>query len=121
MGKQYDLKKEWPKIKKELVRISREAIKLAKKGEKELIKISYRGKLQIDSTALNLKREHIFHLIGKEYVKSDCPEIQTPKLKKLVLEVKKIDKHIAVLKRKIKGKNGGTKAKKGLKTQKVSK
>ena len=115
MSKQYDFKKEWPKIKKELIRINQEAIKVAKKGQKELVKISHKGRLQIDSTALNLKREHLYHLIGKEYVKSNCPDTQSPKIKKLVHEVRKLDKHIAILKRKIKAKAGGTNAKKAIK------
>ena len=118
MGKQYDFKKEWPKIKKELVQISKEAIKLAKKGEKELIKISHKGKMQIDSTALNLKKEHLYHLIGKEYVRNNCPSTQSAKIKKLIHEVKKLDKLIAVLKRKIKAKDGGTNAKKAIKAKK---
>ena len=117
MAKQYDFKKEWPKIKKELFKMSQEAVKLAKKGEKELIKISHKGKIHLDSTALNLKREHLYLLIGKEYVRSNCSSTQSPKVKKLVSEVNNLSRKIAALKRKMKAKEGGNSSKKAKKAQ----
>jgi len=102
MKAKYDLKKEWPRLKKELVRVSQEAMNLAKKGEKEIVKISKKGKLHVDVTALTVKKEQLFHLIGKEYVKGKCPPAQTPKIKKLVSELNKLNREITGLRKKIK-------------------
>ena len=94
-----DFRKEWPKIKRQLVQVSREALDLAKKGERELIRFSRKGKLHFDATALSLKKEHLFLLIGKEYVKAGCPRTQTSQLKKFIEELKKIDKETRRLKK----------------------
>ncbi len=94
MTANYDFKKEWPKIKKELVRVSQEALDLAKKGEEELIKITKKGKLHMDTTALNLKKEHLFLRIGKEYVRGAKPATQTAKMKQLLKEMDKLEKEI---------------------------
>ena len=37
MEDRYDFKQEWPKIKKELKRVSQEALKIAKRGEAEIV------------------------------------------------------------------------------------
>jgi len=96
------MKKEWPKIKKELVRVSQEALDLAKKGEEELIKITQKGKLHVDTTALNLKKEHLFLRIGKEYVRGKRPSTQTAKMKQLLGELDKLEKEIKTTKGKLK-------------------
>lgn len=100
MSEQYDFKKEWPRIKKELARVSKEAVDLAKKGEKELVKLSKQGKQQLDVAVLNLKKKHLFHKIGEEYVKAQFAEAHTPQLKKLTEELSKIDKSIEIIKKK---------------------
>ena len=102
MAKKYDFKKEWPRIKKELVRVSKEAMVLAKKGEEQLVKVTKRGKLHVDDAALGLKMEHIYLQVGKEYVKSKCAETKTPKLKKLLNDLAKIEKEKQALGKKIK-------------------
>ena len=104
----YDIKKEWPRLKKELIRVSQEAVDLAKKGEKELVKITQTGKMHVDSTALTLKKEHLLYLIGKEYVQAKCPCEPTSSLKKLLNEVDHVDKQMASLKKKMKGKGKGS-------------
>ncbi|MDP2653947.1 MAG: hypothetical protein Q8Q08_07950 [Candidatus Omnitrophota bacterium] len=88
----FDIKSDWPEVKKQLMTFSREALRLAKKGEKELKTFSGRGKLHLDSATLNLKKEHLYHLIGREYIRARCPGTQTPKLKALIAEFRKIDK-----------------------------
>lgn len=122
MGSQYDFKKEWPKIKKELMRVSQEAVKLAKKGakkgEKELVKISKKGKLHLHVAKLNVKKEQLYHMIGKEYVKADCPATPTLKLKKFIDDLSKIDKQLLSLNKKIRAKSGSVKAKKGKRRKK---
>jgi len=109
MTKKYEIKKEWPKIKKQLIQYSKEALVLAKRGEKELIRISKKGKLHVDMTKLNLKREHLYHLIGKEYVKAKCPGPQTPKINQLIQDLDKLEKEIKILKDSIKSSQKGKK------------
>jgi hypothetical protein len=74
---------------------------MAKKGEKELIKFSRKSKLHVDSTAINLKKEHLYYLIGKEYSSQGASQQPTAKLTKLIAELKKADKEQRSLKRKI--------------------
>jgi len=102
MSKDYDLKKEWERAKKQLIAFSKEATVLAKKGEKELAKISKKGKLQIDSSAAALKKEHLFYLIGREYIKAKCPGKKSAKMKKLVLDLEKINTEIKSISKKMK-------------------
>jgi len=102
MKTNYDLKKEWPRIKEELNRLSKEALVLAKKGEKEVRRFSQKGKMHLDATALRLKQEHLYRAIGKEYIKAKCPAKPTPALEKLVDEWNQIDKEARALNKKIK-------------------
>ena len=97
-----NFKKEWPKIKKQLLEFSQQAVQMAKKGEKEFIRLSHRGKIHLDSTALSLKKEHLYHLIGHEYVRAKCPSAPTPKLKELVGEMNQIERDLKNLERQIK-------------------
>ena len=89
-------------IKKKLSKFSKEAIVLAKKGEKEFIRLSKEGKLRVDSATVGVKKEHLLYLIGKEYVRLDCPGEKSPKLKKLIADLKDAQKKGKVLKRTIK-------------------
>ena len=94
-----NLQKEWPKIKKQLLSFSQQAMRMAKKGEKEFVRLSQRGKFHLDSTALNLKKEHLYHLIGQEYIRAKCPTKPNQKLQQLVDEVADIEKEQKTLKR----------------------
>ena len=102
MPTQYDFKKEWEKTRNQLTKFSKEAVKMAKKGEKELVEFSRKSKLHVDTTAISLKKEHLYYLIGKEYTKENAPAQPTAKLTKLLNELKKADREQKVLKRKIK-------------------
>ena len=102
MEKGYDFKKEWPKIKNELIRVSKDAMALAQKGEEEVIRFSKKGKLHIDVTAIKLKEERLYNMIGKEYIKAKCPSAPTDQLKKLIAEWKQLEKEMKALNRKIK-------------------
>ena|SRR3989338_3929003 len=101
MSAHYDFKKEWERTRTELTKFSKEAIKVAKKGEKELVAFSKRGKLHVDSTALSLRKEKLYYLIGKEYVQAENHEQTTPKLQKLLNELSQADKKQQALKRKL--------------------
>ena len=94
-----NLQREWPKIKKQLLSFSQQAMRMAKKGEKGFLRLSQRGKLHLDSTALNLKKEHLYHLVGQEYIRAKCPAKPTQKLQQLVDEVADIEKDQKALKR----------------------
>src|SRR3989338_2610164 len=97
-----DFQKEWPKIKKQLLDFSRQAGQVVKKGEKEFVRLSHRGKLHLDATALGLKKEHLYHLIGQEYVRAKYSSTPTPKLKQLIAEFETIEKEKKSLGRQIK-------------------
>jgi len=102
MSNQFDLKKEWEKTKTQLQKFSEEAVVLAKKGEEELIKFSKKGKLHLDSTAIGLKIERLYYVIGKEYVKG-CRSSQpsSAQLEKLIKEITKLEKEHKLLQGKI--------------------
>ena len=115
---QYDFRNDWPKIKKQLMEFSQEALTLAKEGEKKLVKYSRTGKLHIDSTALALKREHLCHLIGKEYINAKCPGPRTPELDKLIRELAGVEKDINALKKKLStAKTGRSRSEKSVNTE----
>ena len=92
MPKEHDFKKDWEKAKKQLNLFSKEALVLAKKGEQEFIKFSHRGKLHLNSTAIDLKREKLYYLIGKEYVKANAPAQPTSAMTRWLEELERIDK-----------------------------
>ncbi len=102
MSSNYDFKKEWEDTKKKIVKFSKEAADIARKGEAELIKISQKSKLHIDSTAITLKKEKLYYLIGKEYAKSRNPAKPSAKLTKLSEELKQAEKEHKDLKNKLK-------------------
>ncbi|MBP9854120.1 MAG: hypothetical protein KBD53_04550 [Candidatus Omnitrophica bacterium] len=89
MSKQYDVKKEWEKTKKQLVQFGKEASELIKKGEKEFIQIKKQSQFQLDLTAAGLTKEKLYYQIGKEYVRS--PDNNTALLKKLLDEYKAVE------------------------------
>jgi len=101
MPTQYDFKKEWEKTRNQLAKFSKEAVKMAKKGEKELVEFSRKSKIHVGTTAISLKKEKLYYLIGKEYAHTGDPEKVTPKLKKLVEELNKADKKQLALKRRL--------------------
>ena len=98
---QFDMKKEWEKTKGQLIKFSKEALEVAKKGEEELVKFSKKSKLHIDSTAINLRKEKLYYLIGKEYVHSISAGKESSKVKKLLADLKAAEKEQKSLKIKI--------------------
>jgi len=101
MPEHYDFKKEWEKTRSQLAKISKEAVKVAKKGEKELVKFSRQSKLHMDATTLGLRREKLYYEIGKEYAHAKDPQAVSSKLAKLLTELRKTNKRQSALKRKI--------------------
>ena len=101
MSTKYDFKKEWEKTRLQLAKFSKEAVKIAKKGEKELVEFTRRSRLRVDSTAISLKKEKLYYLIGKEYANTMGPDKVEPKLQKLVDELNKANKRQLALKRRL--------------------
>ena len=91
MKRNFDFSKEWQRTKKQLEIFSKEAIVMAKKGEDELVKFSKKGKFHLDSTAISLKIEQLYYMIGKEYVKSSRSNTSSSKLKSLNSQIKKLE------------------------------
>ena len=102
MPDKFNYKKEWEKTKVQLTKLGQELGEIAKKSEKELVKFSEKSKLHIDSTALVLKLEKLYHDVGKEYIKCKDPAQPSAKLKKLIQDVEKVEKQQQALKRKLK-------------------
>jgi len=102
MSKQYDFKGEWEKTRERLTKFSKDALEVAKKGEKELVKFSRLGKLHVDATAVGLKREQLYYLVGREYVKASTPEKPTPAIAKLLDELKAVEGQQKAIRTKLK-------------------
>ena len=102
MSKEHDFKKDWEKARKQLNLVGKEAMVLAKKGEQEFVKFSHRGKLHLESTAIDLKREQLYYLVGKEYVKAKAPAQPTAAMTKLFDKLEKIDKEQKAVRNKLK-------------------
>lgn len=105
MGQSFNFKKELEKTKKQLLKFSQEAIDVAIKGEKELIKLSKQGKLHVDTTAIGLKKEKLYYLIGKEYVKAKAPQTPNARLKGYLNDLKMLNRQQRSLKTKMKKSN----------------
>ena len=105
MGTQFDFKKEIEKAKKQLIALSKDAAKIAQEGQKELVKLSNTTKLHYESTAAALHKEKLYYLIGKEYVKLKDSSKGSAVLKKLVDELKQVDKEQRAVRSKLKTKS----------------
>jgi hypothetical protein len=101
MAEQNDLKNGWKKSREQLSKLSKEALLVAKRGEKELLELSRKTKIHVDTTALTLKKEHLYYLIGKEYASVQGADKSTAKLTKLVGELAKANKLQLALKRRL--------------------
>ena len=106
MDPKYDFKKEWEKTKKQLKQLSAEALQLAKKGEKELVNISRKSKWHLDSTAVTLKRDRLYFLIGKVYAQVKNNSARTKELGRLMKEMQALDKEEKDIQKKMKGTQG---------------
>ena len=102
MPEHYDFKKEWKKTRDQLTKLSKEALQVAQNGEKEFMKLSRKTKIHVDSTALTLKKEHLYYMIGKEYARLQDLSKPTKNLTGLIGELKKADRQQLALKRSLK-------------------
>ncbi|MCA9393242.1 MAG: hypothetical protein KC900_03475 [Candidatus Omnitrophica bacterium] len=105
MAQNYDVKQEWEKTKKQLIRFGHEVGELVRKGEDEIITLSQKGKMQIEVTTTTLKKEKLYYLIGKEYVKLNDTSKSSPALKKLLEQYHKLEREQKSISSKLKRKS----------------
>lgn len=102
--KQLDFQMAWEETKKEAARLSKDISRWAKKGEKELVKLSGQAKIGFDMMGLKVKKEQLLHSLGRGYYETQTGKKANVNLKKMVDEVKTIDKQISTDKRLLKAK-----------------
>lgn len=98
-----EVSKIWEQAKKNLKDLGQKTIKLAQKGEKEVVRASKIGKFQLDIVTINLKKENIFRQIGKKVcdMHSKKGEIKSAKLASLFNQTAKLNQQIKTIKTKI--------------------
>ena len=111
--KKVDIQKEvskiWEQAKENLKELGQKTMKLAQKGEKEVVRASKIGKLQFDIVGINLKKENIFRQAGKKVYEAHSRkgEIKSAKLTSLFSQVDKLGQQIKGKKAKISKLNKG--------------
>jgi len=98
-----EVTKIWEEAKKSLKELGRKTIKLAQKGEKEVVRASKIGKLQLDIVSLKLKKENIFRQVGKKVCEMHCKKgsVKSTKLVSSFNQIKKLNQQIKAKKAKI--------------------
>ena len=105
--KKIDVAKEvaeiWEQAKEKLRELGQKTVKLAQKGEVEVVRASKVGKLQLDIVSINLKKENVFRQIGKKSYEmySKNKQIELAKLTSLFSQVNKLEHQIRAKKAKI--------------------
>ena len=98
--KKIDIQKEvakiWQEAKENLKELGQKTMKLAQRGEKEVVRASKIGKLQLDIVSLNLKKENIFRQAGKKAyeMKDKKGEIASAKLNSLFGQIDKLNQQV---------------------------
>ena len=111
--KKVDVQKEvakiWQQAKKNLKELGQKTMKLAQKGEEEVVRASKIGKLQLDIVGINLKKENIFRQAGKKVYEAHFKkgEIKPAKLTSLFNQTDKLSQQIKAKKAKISRLNKG--------------
>ena len=88
-------------FKKELEKFQKHLASLARVSEKELKKISQSGRLHLDSTAIHLKKEHLYYLIGREYIRVHQKRSKGNHLEKLMEEYRATQKEYELLRKQL--------------------
>ena len=106
-----DFQKEMSKLmvqmKKNLKKFGKDASVFAKKGEKELVKASKIGRLQIDIVSLNLQKEKIYRDMGKKVaslrsskgLNGNVVKIYLQKLRKIEVSIRNRKREISMIKK----------------------
>ncbi len=105
--KKIDIPKEvamiWQEAKENLKTLGQRTLKLAQKGEKEVVRASKVGKVQLDIVSINLNKENAFRQAGKKAYEMHTKkgEIQSAKLTSLFSQIDKLNQQIKGKKAKI--------------------
>lgn len=86
----------WQEAKDNLKSLGQKTIRLAQKGEKEVVRASRIGKLQLDIVSINLKRENLFRQAGKKVYEmhSKNKQIESTKLTSIFNQIGKLNHQI---------------------------
>jgi hypothetical protein len=107
VAKKIDIQKEvakiWQEAKENLKVLGQRTLKLAQKGEKEVVRASKIGRLQLDIVSINLKKENVFRQIGKKTYEmhNKNKQIESSKLTSLFSQIDKFNHQIKSKKTKI--------------------
>ncbi len=98
-----EVSKIWQEAKDNLRSLGQRTLKLAQKGEKEVVRASKIGKLQLDIVSINLKKENTFRQIGKKAYEMHIKkkEIASAKLTSLFNQIDKANHQIRAKKAQI--------------------
>ncbi|MFH1245902.1 MAG: hypothetical protein V1662_05380 [Candidatus Omnitrophota bacterium] len=105
--KRLDIPKEvakiWQEAKNNLRILSERTLSLAQKGEKELVRASRIGKLQLNIVSMNLKKENAFRELGKKTyaMHIENNQVETANLTALFSQINKLDQQIKAKKTQI--------------------
>lgn len=105
--KRLDVSKEvtriWQEAKENLKALGQRTMKLAQRGEKEVVRASKIGKLQLDIVSDNLKKENVFRQVGKKAyeVHAKKGSVSSEKLISLFNQIDKLNHQVRAKKAKI--------------------
>ena len=93
----------WKRTRKDLDAMVSETSKLIKKGEKQVKEISEKSRLKLEIMNLKLKREKLYHALGKTIAgTSPSKWTQNKKIEKLIAEIKKLSREITKKEKQVK-------------------
>lgn len=106
-GLKKDVNKLLIQLRKNLKRFSKDAGVFAKKGEKELIRASKIGRVQLDIVNLNIQKEKLYYDMGKKIaslrssknISEDLLRPYLQKLRKIETSVRNKKREIAAIKK----------------------
>ena len=106
MAKKIDVQKQakkiWKQTSQRLSKLGHETIKLARRGEKEVVRASEIGGLQLDIVGINLRKEKLYRDIGKKVVELNYKrKMNIPAIKNFSNQVRSLDLLLQRKKRKI--------------------
>lgn len=98
-----EVTKIWQEARENLRALGQKTMRLAKKGEKEVVRASQIGKLQLDVVSLNLKKENFFRQAGKRAYEMQLKKsgVDPSKLTSLFNQITKLDRQIKTKKSKV--------------------
>ncbi len=97
-----EIKKALKRTREGLKKMGAETAVFAKRSEKELSKITRVGKVEVDILSLNIKKNQLYHALGKKVHQLNAQgKLTTKNLKKLCTKIDDIEKNLKSKKRSI--------------------